>query len=241
MNVKPILFNTEMVKAIQEGRKSQTRRLVKPQPETLPDHLLEAGMNIIRKGKLCKLHEPYSYAARTRGELIAKPVKPPCQPGDILWVRETCCRDAGRYMYRANYADNEKFYRNGQEVNICWKPSIHMPKEAARIFLRVKNVRVELLRNAFFTDGAAIMEVQKEGVDIGETCRACIEHYGCPCCIDADGDTECVELDNPRYVFSKLWDSTIKPADLPRHGWIANPWVWVITFERIEKPEGWCR
>ena len=178
------------------------------------------------------------------------------QPGDILWVREKwqhvynfddgdqLIEGTGRYVY---YADNPMPFdywvdpdTGEHKEQMPWKPSIHMPKEAARLFLRVKDVRVELLRNVFFTDGAAILEVQKEGVDIGETCRACIEHYGCPCCIDADDDTECVELDNPRYVFSKLWDSTIKPADLPRHGWIANPWVWVITFERCPKPEGWC-
>lgn len=224
MSYKPILFKTEMVKAIREGRKTQTRRLVKEIPLHAPYFELCDG-------------EPF--ACDMYGEW--HPAERFCriQPCDILWVRETWHKDAGRYMYRANYADDEKFYHDGKEVPLRWSPSIHMPKEAARIFLRVKDVRLELLRNVFFTDGAAILEVQKEGVDIGETCRACIDHYGCPCCIDADDDTECVELDNPRYVFSKLWDSTIKPADLPWHGWIANPWVWVIEFERCEKPVDW--
>ena len=142
---KPILFNTEMVKAILEGRKTQTRRIVKPQPETLPEHLLEAGMNIIHKGKLCKLHEPYGYAARKRGELIIKPVKPSCKPGDILWVRETFLRCfMTRFLYKADgsAAVEQEFIKKGW----VWKPSIHMPKEAARIFLRVKDVRVERLQ-----------------------------------------------------------------------------------------------
>ena len=224
MSYKPILFNDEMVKAIQMGRKTQTRRLLR----NISAYSIETGI-------------PAN--------------KPPCKPGDILWVRETWqhvynfddgdqpIEGTGRYVY---YADNPMPFdywvdtdTGEHKEQMPWKPSIHMPKEAARIFLRVKDVRIELLRSVFFTDSAAILEVQKEGVDIGETCRACIEHYGCPCCIDADDDTECVELDNPRYVFSKLWDSTIKPADLPRHGWIANPWVWVIEFERCEKPVDW--
>lgn len=247
--LKPILFNTKMVQAVQVGRKTQTRRIIRPQPEALPEHLLEAGMNIIHKGKLCKLHVPYGYAARTRGELIVKPVKPPCRPGDILWVRETWTP----FCFRKDTANNNAVlghadfcYKASPDcmdemgLGCKWHPSIHMPKEAARIFLRVKDVRVERLQSGFSKDGAAIMELQKEGVEIGETCTECIAQYGHPCCIDPDGNTECGELDNPRYEFSRLWDSTIKPANLDKYGWNANPWVWVIEFERCEKPEGWC-
>lgn len=203
MAYKTILFNTEMVQAIKAGRKTQTRRIIRTQPETLPEHLLEAGMNIIHKGKLCKLHVPYGYAARTRGELIVKPVKPPCRPGDILWVRETWCenknpnsQDFGGYEYRADYEG-----ALCQDL-ITWRPSIHMPKEAARIFLRVKDVRVHRLRNMGYSDLA------DEGFSSWER-------------------------------FISLWDSTIKPADRDEYGWNANPWVWVIEFERCEKPEGW--
>ena len=208
---KPILFNTEMVKAILEGGKTQTRRAIR---------------NI----------RAY-HMDGTPGKM------PPWKPGDVLYVRETwswmnamdcgspcigpCKQYKGEYgcfIYKAT----NNIFTDG------WNPSIHMPREAARLFLKVKDVRLERLRDVFFTDSAAILEVQKEGVDIGETCRACIEHYGYPCCIDADDDTECVELDNPRYVLSKLWDSTIKPVEIDRFGWAANPWVWVIEFEKME-------
>ena len=233
----PMLFNTEMVQAIMEGRKTQTRRLVKPQPETLPAHLLEAGMNIIHKGKLCKLHEPYGYAARTRGELIVKPVKPPCRPGDILWVRETWAEMPYGYVYRA---DDEKPY--GWDAEDRWKPSIHMPKEAARIFLRVKDVRVERLRD--ITDADA----HSEGVpEIGDYP---IKPVYCPRCkgeglVGGHSGHGYVEVDCPDcrtdvQRFSHLWDTTIKPADIDKYGWNANPWVWVIEFERCAKPEGWC-
>lgn len=222
---KPILFNTEMVKAILEGRKTQTRRIIRPQPETLPEHLLEAGMNIIHKGKLCKLHVPYGYAARTRGELIVKPVKPPCRPGDILWVRETwqhvytmddndqAIEGTGRYIY---YADNTMPFdywvdedTGEHKEQMPWRPSIHMPKEAARTFLRVKEVRVERLKDICDKyEYGPDHPVAKEGFK-----------YTCD--------------------FIATWENTIKSSDREIFGWEANPWVWVIEFERIEKPEDW--
>lgn len=176
MAIKPILFNTEMVKAILDGRKTQTRRLCKGQGEFNP---VQVGYH------------------------------PPFKTGDILWVRETWHKDACRYMYRANYSNDEKFYRNGQEVTLRWHPSIHMPKEAARIFLRVKDVRVERLKDIHekYEPGPG-NPVIREGF-----------HYLCD--------------------FIATWENTIKPADRDDYGWKANPWVWVIEFERCEKPEGW--
>lgn len=195
MSIKPILFNTEMVKAIQVGRKTQTRRIA-----FVADALREFSCASYPdgwwyKGRVYKSFESFVRDCQT----------PKCKyrPGDILWVRETWHKDAGRYMYKANYAGGERFYRNGQEVSIHWHPSIHMPKEAARIFLRVKDVRVELLREISASDA------MDEGF--------------------ADWNE-----------FVTLWNTTIKPADLDKYGWNANPWVWVIEFERCEKPEGWC-
>lgn len=196
MAERPILFNTEMVKAIIDGRKTQTRRLVKE----------------------IALHAPYfelcddaPYACDMYGEW--HPAERFCriQPCDILWVRETWHKDAGRYMYRANYADDEKFYRDGKEVQLRWSPSIHMPKEAARLFLRVKDVRVERLDSMSEEDAIA------EGF------------------ADSPSGT-----DSPLDRFSYLWNKTIKREDLREFGYHANPWVWVIEFERCGKPEGWC-
>ena len=126
-----------------------------------------------------------------------------------------------------------------------------MPKEAARIFLRVTDVRVERLHDSFTAQGTTIIALQNEGINIGDHCRQCIESYGYPCCNDLDpelgfdedtgedkgGGSECGMLDGVRYDFSRLWDSTIKPADLPVYGWEGNPWVWVIEFEQISKEE----
>lgn len=204
MAYKPILFNTEMVQAIQAGRKTQTRRIMKPQ----------ACCTVPRDCATCNEWRLDGKTSEACPSTCVTTPDPPFNPGDILWVRETWHKDAGRYMYKANYADDEKFYRNGKEVDLRWSPSIHMPKEAARIFLRVKDVWVERLNDILAHAG----EVAKEGIPYND-----------------EGDIEASGL-----RFKELWDSTIKPADLDKYGWAANPWVWVIEFEKIEKPEGWC-
>lgn len=247
--MKPILFNTEMVLAILDGRKTQTRRVVK-----FPD-----GMTgrLPRDGTRNILFYPGGIK------------HPPYMPGEIMYVRETWgffpCSDCeqpddckeqtghkpdtlkvdgeqvdGCLVYRANYGTTED--DSFPPSVFKWRPSIHMPKEAARIFLRVKNVYAERLQKSFSEPIAPIFAVMAEGVDVGETCRTCIEAYGMPCCVDEmddDGTThgECGLLDEARGDFSDLWDSTIKPAERERCGWAANPWVWVIEFERCEKPE----
>lgn len=178
MRERPILFNTRMVKAILDGRKTQTRRLIKPTP----------------LGQVMRYGSPV--------------VEPPVEPGDILWVRETWAKDVGRYMYRANYSDTEKFYMNGREIRMTWRPSIHMPKDAARIFLKVKSVRAGKLQDYF---DASCAHAEGIIIDRPHSCQEAVDE------------------------FIKLWNSTIKPADLPLYGWDANPWVWVIGFDRMEK------
>lgn len=191
MKYVPILFNTEMVRAILEGRKTQTRRLVK-QPPIL--------------GEILHDEKGWYYEDGTRN---GHALKPPCNPGDILWVRETWHKDVGRFMYKANYADDEKFYRDGKEVQLRWSPSIHMPEAAARIFLRVKDVRVERLND--MDEEAAI----------------------------AEGFPDSPEgADSPLERFSALWDKTVKRDDLREYGYHANPWVWVIKFERCDTQGG---
>ena len=206
-SVKPILFNTQMVKAILEGRKTVTRRVIKPQPQGQPHRMDNSSC------------WPGCFA----DSKAANVYKPPYQPGDILYVRESWqffpCFDCvksmcdttpltyedsdsvteGCWIYKADYIESD-------QKRVCWHPSIHMPKEAARIFLRVKDVRVERLQD--------ITEAGKtaEGMHAGW------QHYN----------------------FYELWDSTIKPADRTSYGWEANPWVWVVQFERISRKEAMC-
>lgn len=192
---KPILFNTEMVQAILEGRKTVTRRLVKPQPKAA---LYPMPGSMCWPGCFANCEEERVY-------------RPPLQTGDILWVRETWAEMPYGFVYRV---DGEE--PDGWDCDDHWRPSIHMPREAARIFLRVTNVQVEQLQEI---NG---LHAKEEGCDGYVHINPL---YGCP---------ETV------HNFKNLWDSTIKLADRGRYGWEANPWVWVIEFKRCEKPEGFA-
>lgn len=237
MAIKPILFNTEMVRAILDGRKSCTRRLVKPEPQ----------------GYFEVSEEPL-YVYDTDGNQGR--ITPPYQPGDILYVRETfawqpcwdCGMDAeqggceneaerrlhdkkkehGCYMYRASCEDNE--YPSAD----TWHPSIHMPKEAARIWLKVTDVRVERLQE-IDEDGA-----WNEGFRFTTPCLTRISADGHTCDLDGPctSPIKYCDMTMGELFGRELWNSTIKKSDLDRYGWNANPWVWVIKFERCEKPEG---
>lgn len=219
--VLPILFNTDMVRAILEGRKTVTRRICKDANElTVPD------MSFYDAEKRTYAVHNYADKKHTEKLSVAERTCLIC-PGDILYVRETWhkykkrvgkgegCHVAELYGYKASIA-------NSEDANEPWKPSIHMPKEAARIWLKVNDVRVERLQEIPH-DGAL-----KEGIHFCE----------CP-----DGFTWKPETDmhncyiTPMGAMQALWNSTIKKSDIYRYGWDANPWVWVIEFERCEKPE----
>lgn len=203
MSTKPILFNTEMVRAILDGRKSCIRRICKDANEcTVPD------MDYYDPDKRTYAVHNYADKKHTDKLSIAERTCPIC-PGDILYVRETWHKGLERYIYRANYSDTEKFYRDGNEIEMKWHPSIHMPKEAARIWLEVTDVRVEQLQDI------TSKQICKEGIEVEE-----------PYVLNGE---------EKRYAFSRLWDSTVKKSDLDRYGWNANPWVWVIEFERCER------
>lgn len=215
MRVKPILFSAEMVRAILDGRKTVTRRLVRC------SHRDAAGFNIVKNGN-SEIVGVMDYDDDERS--YEDYTIPPYRPGDILYVRETWRKRAvadnsgNIYAYKADvnewYAENDKSTR--------WRPSIHMPREAARIFLRVTGVRVQRLQ-----------EIDEDGA-IAEGCSAGrFETTGGPWGVEDNPDEWAARED-----FSHVWDSTIKHADLDRYGWAANPWVWVIHFERCEKPEG---
>lgn len=209
MSTKPILFNTEMVRANLDGRKSCTRRLVKG---FVPDDAIWGYTAFTPKGYIsCRGTFADGY-----GE---KFFKLPYQIGDILYVRETWSKGLERYIYRADYSDTEKFYRNGKEIEIKWKPSIHMPKEAARIWLKVTDVRVERLQ---------------EITEAGAEAEGAVNNIGM---IHAP-DNEYDHIHTAKEHFIEIWNSTIKKSDIDRYGWDANPYVWVIEFERCEKPEG---
>lgn len=223
MRVLPILFNTDMVRAILDERKTVTRRLPSKRIENKWDDYCDYVSAVATTG--CT-----SFTEKQFYEQY-----PPYQPGDILYVRETwqeCCRNTihsqivhNKYCFKAS-VDNPIYGCIDRECGqICnWKPSIHMPKEAARIWLKVTDVQVERLRD--IDDEQAI----KEGFE-GERCHCGGTAYACTDCYNSGW------IEPPFVGFMYTWNSTIKKSDLDRYGWDANPWVWVIEFERCEKPE----
>lgn len=191
--VLPILFNTEMVRSILAGRKTVARRAVED--------------NVVGI-----LNSPYhkEHPEVPDKVLLKRLCRAPYQIGDYLYVRETWAQvtdlfgEFPEYIYRADYtAEDAK-----------WRPSIHMPKKAARIWLKVTDVRVERLQEI---DGYGILA---EGIDNGKSNPANGKRWE----------------NMQRMAFSELWDSVIKKEDIAKYGWNANPWVWAIEFERCEKP-----
>lgn len=235
--MKPILFNTEMVRATMDGRKTVTRRVVKPQPKSKLVYVCMGykygtwGYPGEKTWEYWK-DESFRLPDGLSSLELNQHWTPPCHTGDILYVRETWA-----VWSKMEGIVPEIHYKADGEClkDVKWRPSIHMPREVARLFLRVKSVRVERLQTPFFELGSAIFVLQKEGIDIGGQCQECIASYGQPCCIDEDG--ECGILDDVRGGFSEIWDSTIKKTDIPIYGWNADPWVWVIEFERIAREE----
>lgn len=254
--MKPILFNQDMVKAILDGRKTVTRRVVK-----LPKHIRkqEDGLYTLFAEGDCYENKHF--------EEIVDYIEPPYEVGDILYVRETWqnvyeteydknvdryCVDIRKHI--SNFDDipkiniglstewscslmqprNKYYVYKASDINytsekyeLRWRPSIHMPKEAARIFLKVTDVRAERLQEI------DSIQAQMEGV----TSTSFWE----PKELDNKPFEEKWWDDNhfwnnyPQIVFSRLWNSTVKKEGVDKYGWEANPWVWVIAFERCEK------
>lgn len=204
-----MIFNAEMVRALLSGRKTQTRRIIKPQPEatlsgSLSGKWLSRPLNglLLPKIEDIAIHCPFGVV------------------GDRIWVRETFqgplfdydlmdsyCKDPTPFekpefcVYKADGVPAPEFYDADDELHCCWRPSIHMPRWACRILLEITNVRVERLKS--ISDGDAIRE-------------------GCSTADMMSGD--CVA-----DMFARLWAS-IYGSD----SWNANPWVWVIEFKRVE-------
>lgn len=203
--MKPILFNTEMVRANQRGDKTATRRIchIKINKGEEVSHRKCISVEYPKRnvdGLCANFYDEQGYYCGA--------AKPTYQPGDILYVRETFFESNFGLQYRADWPNGDSLYMHYDEK---WRPSIHMPREAARIFLRVLDVQAERLQE--ITPEQCIAE----GVE-----QAALDEVG----------GEFV-----RGMFSDIWDSTVKPADAALYGWAANPWVWVYKYEQISKEE----
>lgn len=208
MKERGIIFNAEMVRAILDGRKTQTRRIIKSVPETHSFHgWVMSSTRAEEEGKACW--------AIGDSPLLKEPIRLNCplgKIGDRLYVRETfkdgVCTES-TIAYKATHKPSD--LEEGWYEEIKWTPSIHMPRRYSRITLEITDVRVEQIRNMSETDAIS------EGVQLLR-----------------DGQWKCYHSDLFEYMptalgsFSTLWNSIYG-----EFSWLENPWVWVIEFKRI--------
>lgn len=193
--MKPIIFNTEMVRAILDERKTQTRRIIKNKNWPVP----------IADGFEWCFHETkdgsFEIGAvnKSTGEgSVHSYIKCPYgKPGDLLWVRETWAMFGMDFIYKSECDGNEKGFK--------WKPSIHMPRSACRLFLKIKDIRVERVQDISEKDSG------EEGISQGQAWGEGLSY---------------------KEIFRKLWNSINEKRGF---GWDVNPWVWVVEFERTEE------
>lgn len=206
MKERPIIFSTSMVQAILEGRKTHTRRIVKPQPD--PDG---EGAEFMPVAPVLDWEQIYNdiwkpwHWETSEGESISK-FCPYGMVGDVLWVRETWMRYKGEFLFKANEPDAEKIKG--------WKPSIHMPKEARRLFLKIQKIVVQKVKEISEDDAI------KEGVELIYPEENLWKNYLQPYPLK----------DSAKQSFISLWHSIHKsdPVYLPKE------WVWVIDFSILK-------
>lgn len=223
--MKPILFNTTMVQAILEGRKTTTRRVAK-------------GLKDATKSTHGDFKWDYKQSWMND---LGLEIAAPYHIGDILYVRETWMIQSMKnfeknvkFLYKARptklnevHVSNKRYEEMLKfECKNGWQPSLFMPKEAARIFLKVTDVRVEKL------DQMIIADCLSEGIR-AYTKDEKLYKYA----VDEDQYTWQNMPHNPHQAFKDLWNSTLKKEQMEQYGFNANPWVWVIEFEKIDKSE----
>ena len=221
---RPILFSTPMVQALIDGRKTQTRRVIKPQPQTIPQVPMPLNDFCKEMERLTKEGNGMIHTSGA-GKGLAFPLCPYGQPGDLLWVRE---KHYPRFVkggiegFKRHYPELHPWIYFASEPDYDtrghgWKPSIHMPKSAARIWLQVTGVRVERLQDIHEDDARA------EGIEYQNR----INGGAWKCYKDTAGISKdllfCID---PSSSFRSLWSSINGPGS-----WELNPWVWVVEFE----------
>ncbi len=242
MKERPIIFNTTMVKAIVEGRKTQTRRIMRRQPDSVErfKHAEETTDTNAKYAILRCNNNPKGFKRCNSGWFADAKYKTPFTEfnvGDRLWVRETFCY--GHIdEFDAEHPDDRKLFidqydgrnktsfpkqwciENNVEIeDVVWRPSIHMPRSASRILLEITKIRIEKLNQISSQDA-----VQEGLLKLPASGRYVLNR--------GDQYFGAVSI-NPREVFKWLWESIYGSSS-----WELNPWVWVIEFNVIQGGEG---
>lgn len=217
MKERPILFSAPMVRAILDGTKTQTRRVIKPQP----DYQIE-------------VEDDGSCVTYNGDKLVQRWQSPYGKVGDQLWVRETFCQfyKAPDYAKKMRRPDRDVFFYKADKnidlkwfkaLGFKWKPSIHMPRCASRIQLEITDIRVERIQSLTIDDMCAegIGEMLEDPESIAGHGFAEAEHYS----IAGVPMMHLPEI----YGFAAFWDSINGQGS-----WDLNPWVWVVEFKRVK-------
>lgn len=207
MREHPILFSGPMVCAILGGSKTQTRRV-----KNIPQNALSAWFDGMS----------WKFQLHDCLKLVRCPFG---QPGDLLWVRETWrpSLSGGFTVYRADRGTDERtkaLARTHKDPTMRWHPSIHMPRCACRIVLKITNVRVERIQQISEADCWAEGIEELDGYYGNADICATAKRIGVP-------------MDDARATYVHLWDALNSERG---YGWNSNPWVWVIEFKRVEVP-----
>lgn len=214
---RPILFSTEMVNAIFNGDKTQTRRIINPQPVVGDNFWRWDGKKPKAKyntGAVCV--SGYNVLPSNDNAVLINQC-PYGKIGDVLWVRETHKKIQGGFMYKANPMLIKKTQSLGPTItgDARWKPSIHMPKSACRLWLEIVNVRVQKLND--IND----LDAKSEGIN---------KMLGYYRDYNSKYSGLAAHIFMPKQSFISLWQKING-----EESWSLNPWVWVITFKKIEK------
>lgn len=246
----PILFSTDMVQAILEGRKGQTRRVMKPQPKAMNEEFT-MPMPVSEFNKLLRLQENKGYKRLYAQGPLTGMLVPNCpfgKTGDLLWVREKFRLEEAFEYEGEEYPAKYWYYASTPEKVTCidgeledrdnyrWKPSIHMPKAACRIWLEIVNVKAELLQDItkeqIISEGVRIpMNGTNIALKLGEENSALNFMPEGFMAKDYTGPQITEDM-----IFKAHWAELWCKIN-GRESWDANPWVWVIEFKRVEKPE----
>lgn len=227
MKERPIIFSTQMVRAILRGAKTQTRRVIPVLPKR------GYSLHQISGDKFCFL-KVHKNGDATHSDVFKKP----CDVGDLLWVRETFVgpifddfddpyseedfQNPDHCIYKADKDESPECVDMDDNIRRGWIPSIHMPRWASRITLLVKSVRAEPLRDISDTDA------MREGI-YSSFLRGTPFHIA----TDWDGNERALVAGVPKLDFGTLWQKLYPDG---QKSWGANPWVWVIDFDVVKRP-----